>query len=63
MLSTDFDVKLKLLILFATGFIVLAIVLGWLWRRDHHFSRYFGGVLGVMIVQIFLLISLALIHQ
>lgn len=54
MLSTDFDVKLKLLILFATGLIVLAIVLGWLWHRDHHFSRYFGGVLGVMIVQIFL---------
>ncbi|AYM03991.1 hypothetical protein [Levilactobacillus yiduensis] len=63
MLTTDFDVKLKLIIMLVVGLIVLASIIGWLFHRDHHYTRYFTGVLVVMVVQVFILISLFLIHQ
>ncbi|WP_203641497.1 hypothetical protein [Levilactobacillus andaensis] len=63
MLMQDFDVKIKLIILVVVGFIALASTLGYLFHRDHHYSRYFTGVLVVMAVQLFILTSLLLIHQ
>ncbi|NLR09475.1 MULTISPECIES: hypothetical protein [Lactobacillaceae] len=63
MLTTDFDVKLKLIILAVVGLIVLTSVLGYVYHLDHHFSRRLIGVLVVMVVLIFILISLLLIHQ
>ncbi|WP_125583219.1 hypothetical protein [Levilactobacillus cerevisiae] len=63
MLTTDFDVKLKLIIMLVVGLLVLASVIGLLWHRDRHYTRYFTGVLGVMVVQAFILVSLFLIHQ
>ncbi|WP_203639608.1 hypothetical protein [Levilactobacillus wangkuiensis] len=63
MLTADFDVKLKLIILLVVGLVVLASVVGYLWHRDHHYSQSFAGVFGVMVVQAFVLVSLLLIHQ
>ncbi|TGD19082.1 hypothetical protein [Levilactobacillus suantsaiihabitans] len=63
MLTTDFDVKLKLILMLVVGLIVLASIIGWLFHRDRHYTRYFTGVLAVMVVQVFILVSLFLIHQ
>jgi len=63
MLTADFDVKLKLIILLTVGLVVLASVVGYLWHRDRHYSQSFTGVFGVMVVQAFVLVSLILIHQ
>lgn len=63
MLTADFDVKIKLIILLVVGFIVLASVLGFLIHRNHHYSSHFTGVIVVMLVQLFILTSLFLIHQ
>lgn len=63
MLTTDLDVKLKLILLLVVGFLVLAGILGYLFHRDHHYTKYFTGVLGVMIIQAFILVSLFLIRQ
>ena len=63
MLTTDFDVKLKLIILAVVGVLALAGVLGYVYHLDHHFSRRLIGVLAVMVVLVFILISLLMIHQ
>ncbi|MCI1554451.1 MAG: hypothetical protein LKH74_11070 [Levilactobacillus sp.] len=63
MLTTDFDVKLKLILMLVVGLIVLASIIGWLFHHDRHYTRYFTGVLAVMVVQVFILVSLFLIHQ
>lgn len=63
MLTTDFDVKLKLIILAVVGLLALAGVLGYVYHLDHHFSRRLIGVLAVMVVLVFILISLLMIHQ
>ncbi|KRL98321.1 hypothetical protein ACUIJQ_12955 [Levilactobacillus hammesii] len=63
MLTTDFDVKLKLIILAVVGLLALAGVLGYVYHLDHHFNRRLVGVIAVMIVLVFALISLLLIHH
>ncbi|MFC6207083.1 hypothetical protein [Levilactobacillus tongjiangensis] len=63
MLTSDFDVKLKLIILFTAGLVALAVILGYLWHRNHQYYQGFTGLLGVIVVQLFVLTSLLLIHQ
>jgi len=63
MIVADFDVKIKLIILVSTALIVLLAVLGWLLHRDHHFSRYLGGITAVMVVLAGILTSLLMIHS
>lgn len=63
MLTTDFDVKLKLIILTTIALVALLVIGGTLWYRAKHFSRYLIGVVAVMAVLVFILSSLITIHQ
>lgn len=63
MLTTDFDVKLKLIILAVVGLLALTGVLGYVYHLDHHFNRRLFGVIAVMVILLFILISLILIHH
>ncbi|QMU08632.1 hypothetical protein [Levilactobacillus suantsaii] len=63
MLTADFDVKIKLIILTSIAIVVLALIVGRLWIKAGHFTRYFSGVLAVIVVLCFILGSLLLIHQ
>jgi hypothetical protein len=63
MLTADFDVKIKLIILVSIALVVLLIVGSTLWVRSKHFSRYLVGVAAVMVVLVFILSSLLTIHQ
>lgn len=62
MLTADFDVKIKLIILVSVALLVLLVITGLLLHRDHHFSRYLGGIVAVMVVLAAILVSLLLIH-
>lgn len=62
MISADFDVKIKLIILVSIALVALLVVMGGLLRRDRHFSRYLIGVTVVIGVLAIILITLLLIH-
>lgn len=63
MIASDFDVKLKLIILTTVALIVLIALVAGLWHKDHHFNRYLGGVTGVIIALIFIVSTLLLNRQ
>ena len=63
MLTTDFDVKIKLIILTAVGLLALAGVLSYIYHLNHQLSRRVIGIGVVMLVLLFILISLLMIHQ
>lgn len=63
MLTADFDVKLKLIILVTLALIVLVVIGGTLWVRAKHFSRYLVGIVAVIGVLTFILGSLLTIHH
>ena len=63
MLTADFDVKLKLIILVTLALIALVVIGGTLWVRAKHFSRYLVGIVAVIGVLTFILGSLLTIHH
>jgi len=63
MLTADFDVKMKLLILASLGLIILCGTLVTVARRHTAYRRHLPGVIGAMVVLAFVLVSLLMIHH